>query len=141
MSTLADTAPFQAAPAGRPRLTLWIGRGLSGVFALFMALEVAMKLMRLPVVAQTLAGLGWPDLGFQIGVLELVILVLYLVPATSVLGAILMTGLLGGAIATHLRVGSPLFTHILFGAYLGLIAWAGLWLRNPRLRAVMPFAN
>jgi hypothetical protein len=63
---------------------------------------------------------------------------LYALPRTSVLGAILLTGLLGGAIATHMRVGSPLFSHLLFGAYLGLLAWGGLLLRDPRLRTLLP---
>jgi hypothetical protein len=61
------------------------------------------------------------------------------IPATSVLGAILLTGYLGGAIYTHVRVDSPLFTHVLFGVYVGVLAWGGLWLRNPRLRALLPW--
>ena len=74
-----------------------------------------------------------------IGVLELVCLVLYLLPKTSILGSILMTALLGGAIATQLRVGNPVFSHTLFGVYLGLVMWGGLWLRDAGLRAVLPF--
>jgi hypothetical protein len=65
--------------------------------------------------------------------------VLYVFPRTSILGAVLVTGYLGGAVATHLRVGSPLFSHVLFGVYVGLMAWGGLWLREPRLRAVFPW--
>jgi hypothetical protein len=67
-----------------------------------------------------------------------VIAVLYAIPRTSVLGAVLLTGYLGGAVATHVRVGSPLFSHVLFGVYIGVLAWGGLWLRNPRLRALFP---
>ncbi len=63
---------------------------------------------------------------------------LYAVPRTAVLGAIVTTGLLGGAIASHLRNGDPLFSHVLFGVYVGLLAWGGLWLRDPRLRALIP---
>lgn len=70
--------------------------------------------------------------------LETVLLVLYVVPRTSVLGAVLFMGVLGGAVASHLRVGDPLFSHDLFGVYLGAIMWGGLWLRNPALRAVFP---
>ena len=66
---------------------------------------------------------------------------LYVFPRTSILGAILLTGYLGGAMATHLRAGSPLFTHLLFGFYLGVIAWGGLWLRDPRLRSLIPFKS
>ena len=72
-------------------------------------------------------------------VLTLVCAALYAWPRSAVLGAILLTGLFGGAIATHLRVGSPLFTHLFFGLYLGLLMWGGLYLRNERLRALLPF--
>jgi hypothetical protein len=74
-----------------------------------------------------------------IGVIELVCLVLYLVPQTSVLGALLLTGYLGGAIATHVRVGSPLMSHTLFPIYVALMVWGGLYLREGRLRALLPF--
>ena len=76
-----------------------------------------------------------------IGIIQLVCLVLYLVPRTSVLGAVLMTGYLGGAIATHVRVSSPLLTHTLFPIYVALLLWAGLCLREPRLRALVPFRS
>jgi hypothetical protein len=126
-----------AAPT--PRAALWTGRVLTGLFALFMAFDIAIKLIRLPVVAETMTGLGWPpELAFGIGVLELVVLGLYLVPRTALAGAVLMTGVLGGALATHLRVGSPLFSHVLFGVYLGAVMWGGLYLRDPRVRAVLP---
>ena len=74
-----------------------------------------------------------------LGIVVLICTVLYAVPQTAVLGAILLTGFLGGAVATHVRVGSPLFSHILFGLYMGLFAWGGLWLRDPRLRALLPW--
>lgn len=119
----------------------WTGRILTGIFALFMlGASVAPKLAGATIVAETLTQLGWPaDYGLMIGVIELACLVLYLIPRTSVLGAVLMTGLLGGAMATHIRVGSPLFTHELFGIYLGLFMWGGLWLRDAKLRALFPF--
>jgi hypothetical protein len=75
----------------------------------------------------------------MLGVIGLVSTALYALPRTSVLGAILLTGYMGGAIATHLRIGSPLFSHTLFGVYLGVLLWGGLWLRDPRVRALLPF--
>ncbi|WP_431281951.1 DoxX family protein [Humitalea sp. 24SJ18S-53] len=122
------------------RAMLWTGRGLTALFALFMlGASIAPKLLHLPVVEETMAQLGWPSgYGLMIGVIELTCLVLYLIPRTSVLGAVLMMGLLGGAMATQVRVGNPLFSHILFSLYLGLVMWGGLWLRNPRLRTVFP---
>ena len=124
----------------RAGTSVWVGRALSVLFVLFMIFDAGIKLVRLPVVAETLAALGWPtDLGFPIGVLEAVALILYVVPQTAVLGAVLTTAILGGAVATHLRVGSPLASHVLFGVYMGLFAWGGLWLRDPALRAIFPW--
>lgn len=121
------------------RLQAGAGWTLTALFALFMTFDVVIKLIRLPVVEDTLAGIGYPPgLGFGIGVLEAVLLVLYLAPPTAILGAILFTGLFGGTMASHLRAGSPVASHILFGLYLGLLAWAGLWLRDLRLRALLP---
>ena len=120
--------------------TLIIGWVLGGAFALFMlGASVAPKLMMMPVAEETMAQLGWPA-GFtlMIGALELLCVVLYLIPRTSVLGAVLMMAILGGAMASQIRVGNPLFSHILFSLYLGLMMWGGLWLRNPRLRALFP---
>ena len=121
------------------RPMLWAGRVMSGLVILFLAMDTAMKLADLPQVKQAAAGIGWPvGLDRTLGVIELVCLVLYAVPRTAVLGAILTTGLCGGAIAAHLRLGDPLFSHVLFGVYIGVMAWGGLWLRDPRLRALMP---
>jgi hypothetical protein len=123
--------------------TLWTGRILTGLFALFMlGASIAPKLLHMPIAEQTMAQLGWPaGYAFMIGLIELGCLILYLIPRTSVLGAVLMMGLLGGAMATQVRAGSPLFSHILFSLYLGLFMWGGLWLRNPRLRALFPLAR
>ncbi|HEY0624903.1 DoxX family protein [Sphingomonas sp.] len=120
---------------------LWTGRVLTGLFALFMlGASVAPKLMMLPVAEQTMAQLGWPaGYAFAIGLLELALVILYLVPRTSLLGAVLMMGLLGGAMATQVRAEMPLFSNILFSVYLGLFMWGGLWLRDPQLRALFPF--
>jgi hypothetical protein len=119
----------------------WLGYVLSGLFALFMlGASVAPKLLGLPVAEETMRALGWPP-GFvlPIGLIEFGCLVLYLVPRTSVLGAILFMGLLGGAMATQVRAESPLFSHVLFSLYLGLFMWGGLWLRDPALRALFPW--
>jgi hypothetical protein len=120
----------------------WTGWALTGLFVLFMLFDVAVKWLRLPIVDEAMLQLGYsPRMGFWIGVLETVLLVLYVVPRTSVLGAILFMGVFGGAIASHLRVGDPLFSHDLFGLYLGAVMWGGLWLRDPALRAVFPLRS
>lgn len=118
----------------------WTGYAFTALFALFMlGASVAPKLLGMPVAEETMAALGWPP-GYvmAIGILELTLVVLYLYPRTSVLGAILFMGLFGGAMATQIRAGSPLFSHILFSIYLGLFMWGALWLRDPALRALFP---
>ena len=126
-----------------PRTMTTAGYVLTGLFALFMlGASIAPKLLGMPVAAETITALGWSaDYVLMIGIFELTFLVLYLFPRTSVLGAVLMTALLGGAMATHIRVGSPLFSHILFSIYLALFMWGGLWLRSPPLRALFPFVS
>jgi hypothetical protein len=135
-ATLNDSA----APA-LSRGAVRAGWALSILAILFFAMDGGLKLAYLPVVAQTSAQLGWPgDRGtvYLLAALLLVPTLLYAMPRTSMLGAILLTGYLGGAVATHVRVGNPLFSHVLFGVYLGLFVWGGLWLRDPRLRALIP---
>jgi hypothetical protein len=98
-----------------------------------------MKLANLDVVAQASRQLGWrPDTARMLGVILLASTALYAYPRTAILGAILLTGYLGGAVAAHLRLDDPLFTHTLFGVYVGVLVWGGLWLRDPVLRAVFP---
>ncbi|MFU1479467.1 DoxX family protein [Roseovarius sp. C7] len=119
---------------------IWIGRILTGIFTLFMLVaSISPKLIGADVAANSLRDLGWPE-GYVlvIGVIELTCLILYLIPRTSTLGAILMTALLGGAMATQIRAENPLFSHILFSLYLGLFMWGGLWLRNAALRRLFP---
>jgi hypothetical protein len=124
---------------------VWAGRVLSGLVALFLLADSVMKLA-VPemMAANTPPNMGWPlDAGTLriLGVLLLVPTLLYLWPRTAVLGAILITGYLGGAIATHARISDPLFSHTLFGLYLGLMVWGGLWLRSPALRSVLPLVR
>lgn len=116
------------------------GYTLTGLFAAFLLIaSIAPKLIGASVATESMAALGWPvGHTLMIGLVELGCLALYLVPRTSLLGAVLMTGLLGGAMATQLRVGNPLFSHVLFSVYLGLFMWGGLWLRAPWLRALFP---
>lgn len=123
------------------RKSIWAGRVLSGLVVAFLLFDGVIKLVPLQVVLDSVKQLGWPndvDTARLLGLLTLGSTMVYAIPRTSVLGAILLTGYLGGAIATHVRIGSPLFTHILFGAYLGIMLWGGLWLRDPRLRALFP---
>jgi hypothetical protein len=128
------TENWTKAPAG-----VWAGRALSGLFTVFMAFDIAIKLIRLPIVEETGRQIGLPaGSGFGIGVGELILLVLYLFPRTSVLGAVLFTGLFGGTAAVHWVHGDPLTSHVLFGVYLGVFAWGGLWLRETQLRAIFP---
>ena len=119
-----------------------IGIGLTMLVALFWIMDAAMKLTVMPQVADTIEPLGWPAdpaTILTLGAIQAVCLILYLVPRTAILGAILLTAFLGGAIATHARVGSPLPSHTLFGVYVGLATWGALWFRLPELRALIPF--
>ena len=119
--------------------TIWVGRILSALAILFLSFDTIVKVLRLPVAIEGTTQLGYPEgTVFVIGIIQLVCLVLYVIPQTSVFGAILFTGYHAGAIATHLRLGSPLFTHILFPIYVALLIWGGLYAREPRLRAMVP---
>jgi DoxX-like family len=120
--------------------SLLIGRVLSSLVIAFMLFDGGIKLAPMAVVTQTMTDLGWPadaSTARLVGVIGLVSTALYALPRTSLIGAILLTCYFGGAIATQVRVGNPLFSHILFGVYLGLIMWGGLYLRDARLRAMI----
>ncbi|MBN7805122.1 DoxX family protein [Agrobacterium rosae] len=133
--------PYATVSMPLPRWQRLTGSVMSGLIVAFLIFDGAIKLAPIAPVTETMVALGYsgdPSLARGLGVMTLVIALLYAIPRTSVLGAILMTGLLGGAIATHLRVGSPLFTHMFFGVYLGLLAWGGLYLRSEALRRLIP---
>jgi hypothetical protein len=137
MNSIASHAPALGEISSKAR---WAGLVMSGLVIAFLLFDSVIKLVPLSIVTETMAELGYPPgLERGLGVLTLVCVLLYAVPRTAVLGAILLTGLFGGAMATHLRIGSPLFSHLLFGLYLGLMVWGGLYLRDARLRALIPF--
>jgi hypothetical protein len=136
MTAIAD-AP--AAPRGPGKAQAIAGWALTGLFAAFMVFDTGIKLARLPIVEETGRQIGLPaGSGFSIGLVELAILALYLFPRTAVLGAILVAALMGGTAAAHWIHGDPWASHILFGPYLAVFAWGGLWLRDARLRALLP---
>ena len=123
------------------RTTLWTGRVLSGIAILFLIFDGAIKLVPIQPVTDSLRELGYPatdSFARFLGIVTLVCTALYAWPRTALLGAVLLTAIMGGAIASHLRLGDPLFSHTLFGVWLGLVFWVGLWLRDERVRRVMP---
>ena len=132
MQSAALTAPLSTT-------RLWAGRIMTALPILFLLFDSVIKLMQIPPVVESFNQLGYPvNLAPAIGILQLVCIALYLIPRTSMLGAILLTGYLGGAVATHVRVGSPLFSHVLFPIYVAVLIWGGLWLREDRLRGLIP---
>lgn len=140
------TAAAYASPASpsaaRSTAARWTGRVLSGIAVLFLTFDFAIKLSGAKAAVDATAQIGWQPHHLPIlGVIELVCLVLYLVPRTAPIGAVLWTGYLGGAIATHLRLDDPLFTHILFPIYVAALLWGGLYLRDARVRALVTGAR
>jgi hypothetical protein len=126
-------------PTAPPKWMRWLGFTLSGLVILFMLMDATMKLLQLPIVLETTVQNGWPVSSVvPLGIVLLLCTALYAAPQTSVLGAILLTAYLGGSVATHARIASPIFSHMLFGAYLGVMLWGGLYLRDARLRALIP---
>ncbi len=128
---------------GAARLTskpqLWTGRVLSTLVVLFLLWDAILKLVKPPFVVKATRDLGYPEADIVgIGLVLLVCTLLYLIPRTSILGAVLLTGYLGGAIASQLRAQQPSF-NIIFAFVFGCLVWAGLWLRNPRVRTLLPF--
>jgi DoxX-like family len=124
------------------RAAVWTGRTLSGLAIAMLVLDGVMKLFTPAAVVEGMIRLGYPvSQSVGIGIVLLVCVALYAIPRTSFLGAILLTGYLGGAVATHVRVSDPLFSHILFPIYFGTVIWLGLLLRNQKLRTLVPLYN
>ena len=118
---------------------LWTSYVMSGLVILFMLMDGIMKFVKPPEVIEGTLALGFAEHHLPvIGLLGLISTLLYTFPRTSIVGAILLTGYFGGAVATHLRLNNPLFTHTLFTVYFGILIWGGLWLRNSKLRELLP---
>ena len=134
-ATTLDRSVLPATAA--PRLSaIRTGRALSAIAMLFLSFDATMKVLSLPAAVNGTAQLGYPTgVLVPLGIIQFVCLALYAIPRTSLLGAVLWTGYLGGAVATHVRVEHPLFTHVLFPVYVAAFLWTGLWLRRPGLRA------
>jgi hypothetical protein len=133
------SSDLQTAPTSKAML--WTGRILGGLPALFLLLDGAMKLSKPQFAVDATVKLGYPEsVIVGLGIVVLVCAVLYLIPRTAVLGAILLTGYLGGAVASHLRAGDGLFA-IFFPVFFGVLLWGGLYLRDGRLRALVPFRS
>ena len=133
----AGRSAAQTAPLSKGRL--WTGRVMSTLAALFLLMDGVMKLVKPAFVVEATIQLGYPEsVIIGLGIVLLACTILYLIPRTAVLGAILLTGYLGGAVATHVRVGDPLLSHTLFPVYVAVLVWGGLFLRDPRLRAFIP---
>lgn len=129
-------------PSRSVRRKLWTGRILSGLVVAFLVMDAVLKLIKAAPAVEATLQLGYPENTiFGMGVLLLTCVVLYMIPRTAVLGAILLTGYLGGAVATQVRLGAPLFSHVLFPVYLGLMVWTGLYLVNSRVRGLLPMSE
>jgi hypothetical protein len=138
-SPRAVVAPGTDAPSKAQRIA---GRSLTGLAAAFLFMDAIMKLVLIQPVVDGSRELGYPvHTMLGIGAVLLVATLLYVIPRTAVLGAVLLTGYLGGAIATHVRVEHPLFSHTLFPLYVAALIWGGLFLRDTRLRAFLPWQS
>ena len=136
-STTIDTFASTATATSR---TVWVGRILSGLAIAALAVDAAGKLLAPEAMIANSPPLGLPaDPAFHrvLGAILAVCVALYAMPRTAIFGAVLLTGYLGGAVATHLRVDSPLLSHTLFGVYVGIVVWLGLYLRDARVRALI----
>ena len=141
-ASLLDHTAYAArttARTNRPsRKALWTSWIITGIVSVLLAMDAGVKLAQAKPAIEGSVPLGFgPTQVFVIGVIAVVCLVLYLVPRTAPLGAILWTGYFGGTVVTHLRVGNPLFTHILSGVYVATLIWVSLYLRDPRVRALV----
>lgn len=135
-ATLLQSASPSAAPARRSP-SLIAGRIITGLALAFMTFDVGMKLARVKQAIDGTVQLGFsPDIVFPLGLIQLAFLILYVVPRTAPLGATLLTAYLGGAVAIHVRLGNPVFTHMLSPVYAAILLWGGLFLRDARVRAL-----
>jgi len=140
METALNT-PFST-PATPTKDRTRLGYAVSSLPVAFLIFDTVIKLVKVGPVVEAFDRMGYPQhLARGIGLLETACLLLYVVPRTSVLGAVVLTGFLGGAISTHLRIGDPLFSHTVFPVYVATLLWAGLFLRDPRVRALNPFSS
>jgi|SRR5258708_2831395 len=131
-----------AQPGTLSKKSLWTGRIMSGLVAAFMVFDAVIHLMKPAPVVEAFAKLGFPiRLAVPLGIIELVCVVLYVIPRMSILGAILLTGYLGGAIAIQMPTGNSLFGQVLFPVYVGVMVWGGLYLRDDRLRTLIPLRS
>jgi hypothetical protein len=142
MNERSQSPSNMPAAASRSSAVIWTGRVLSGLAVAFLTFDAAMKVLQVPMAVEGTVALGYPaNAVFRIGVVQLVCLAFYLIPRTSLVGAVLWTGYLGGAIATQVRVGNPLFTHVLFPMYVAVLLWGGLYLRDSRVGVMLAAAT
>jgi len=137
-AALTSSTPSHASATIPSKSRRWAGALLSALPALFLVFDGAMKLVKIQPVVEAMDKMGFPDAAARpIGLILIACVVLYAVPRTAVIGAVLLTGYLGGAIATHVRIADPLFSHTLFPVYFGILLWGGLYLRDARVRALV----
>lgn len=140
MNTAVKSLPENAPGITKSSVAGWV---LSGLVIAFCLMDGTMKLFHPKFVVDATQGIGWPADPTTLTVLGVILLActaLYALPRAAVLGAVLLTGYLGGAVASHARHADPLLTHDLFGVYLGFFVWGGLWFRDPRIRALIPYS-
>jgi len=141
-ATAESSSPVATQPGSLSKKSLWTGRIFSGLITEFLIFDAVIHLMKPAPVVEAFAKLGFPlRLAVPLGIIELVCIVLYVLPSTSILGAILLTGYLGGAIAIQLPTGNSLFGEVLFPVYVGVILWGGIYLRDDRLRTLIPLRS
>lgn len=131
---------ISAQPTSFPKKSIWAGRILSGFVTAFLIFDAVIHLLKPPAVVQAFAQLHLPlSLAVELGIIELVLIVLYVIPRTAIVGAVFLTGYLGGAVAIQLTTANSLFGEILFPVYTAMVLWGGLYLRDERVRALVPW--
>lgn len=139
--SLSDFATPSVSPVPS-KSARWGGYVMQGLVSAFLAFDVLIKIFPSQEAIQGTGDMGWPvESLLPIGLIGATCFALYVIPRTAILGAVLWTGYLGGAIATHMRIGNPLASHTLFPIYVAVLIWGGLWLRDPRLRALFPLRS